>query len=169
MSKFEELCQSYAISQKKYREYEQDCMSFIQKFYNGFIAHAEIPREQIYLVPLHEEPTPGSMYSPLGAMNLEDDTYYHLGVVLTVYTAPKQFPQQSLQIHLQVKKTDGVFLVKITTDDEPVKIALENQQDYIGVYDKIISLIKDHFENGLQKFLEGIPDPIQKIGFTINA
>lgn len=168
MTRFEGLCQSYKISQQKYREYEKACEGFIQELYGGFITYAEIPRGQVRLIPLHKEATKGSLYSAMGAMNLENDTYFHLGLELTVYLAPKTFPQQGLLLHLRIKQNKEGFVVKITSDDEPTCVRAGNQQDLEGIYNKILDLITDHFENGLQKFLDGTPDPIARIGFSVN-
>ena len=104
MSKFEELCQSYSDARNKYIRFRDECFDFAAQLIKGFVDYYEIPSEQVKIVPTHEEVKPNTVYSIRGAMNLDDDTYWHLGLILNFYVRPGVSTEQPFLHIFKIKE-----------------------------------------------------------------
>lgn len=167
MIKFDELCKAYVISRKNYFDYQFESARFIKNIIDNIIKYLEIPKEQIKLIPLDKEPEPNSKYTVQGAMHLNDDTFWHTGIQVTLYEAPNISPQQPVLIRLMVKKSENIYLVKIDPDEEGHKINPESNEDIQNFIDYISERIENIFKEGLQKFLEESAS-LKTIGFKRN-
>ncbi|MBZ0193307.1 MAG: hypothetical protein K8F34_16685, partial [Candidatus Kuenenia stuttgartiensis] len=125
MTKFEELCNSYRLSRKKYFDYKNECVNFAEKLVNGMIDHFECPKEQIkYFSPKDQViPDNDSFQSLRGVMTLEDDTFWHFRIGLTLYESHEIItPREIVTIHILLKKINERFIVKINTFEEKFEI-----------------------------------------------
>ncbi len=131
---------------------------------NGFIEYCGIPPNQILFLPCDKEPDENSRYTMPGAMHLDEDTYWHLGLQITLYEKPNIFPHQPIFFKICVKDKDGDLFVKLDQEKEPQKINLSSRDDLNVFFDKLVSLIIRYFKEGLQEFLEK-ETIIKKLGF----
>ena len=166
MSKFEDLCRAYATSRKNYFDYRDACLKFGTNLVNGMIDYFKCPREQVKFIPLKEDIKPNTMYSLLGAMDLDDDTFWHFGLGLTLYEAPNVFPQETALLPLLVKKVDDSFIVKFGTHGEEFKIHKDKPDEQTAFYEFVFRQIKESYEKALQRFLEQ-KETSRKIGFNV--
>lgn len=164
MSKFSEMCQAYANSRQTYFEYRERCYSHFMKLGFGFAGYCEIPESQVRFIPLKEEYKSDRQYTLAGATHLDEDTYWHLGIKITLYEDPSTYPQQAMLIRLCVKELNGKIFVRIGLNDKPVEIDLSDETQCVALYENIINQIKAAFQNELQAFLEK-SSPLKKIGF----
>ena len=164
MTKFDELCQAYATSRKNYFDYRNACHDFISRLVKKTIKYLEIPEEQVKLIPLSEEVKDQCDYSISEAMHLDEDTFWHIGIKITLYEQPDIVPHQPVLIWLMVKKNDGSFLVKLGPGSKDFMIRPNEEKDYIHFIDTVFLSIKNSFELELQHFLEG-EEKTRRIGF----
>ncbi len=104
MSKFEELCNAYAKSRNDYFSYQDESFKFASSLINNFIDYLEVPEEQIKYIPTNIEPVKDMIYTIWGSIHLDKDTFWHLGVLLTLYEKPNIFPHQPIKIEFLFKK-----------------------------------------------------------------
>lgn len=155
MSKFEELCQSYSDARNKYIRFRDRCFAFAAQLVKGFVDYYEIPSEQVKFVPSHEDVKPNTEYSLRGSMNLDDDTYWHFGLILNFYVRPGVLPEQSFLYNFKIKEGEGEqFKVRIGDLEEEFVIDPNNSEDFQRFYDFLFSITKKDFEEGLQHFLD---------------
>ena len=166
MSKFEDLCRAYAISRKSYFDYRDACLKFGTNLVNGMMRYFQCPKEQVQFIPLKEVIPPGLTSNLLGAMHLDDDTFWHFGLGITLYEAPNIFPQETVLLRVLMKKTHGYFIVKLGTRGEEFKIHGDKPDDFTVFYEFVFSQIKESYEKGLQRFLEQ-EETSRKIGFNV--
>ena len=92
VTKFDELCAAFAESRSKFFKYRDECLGLATKLISGLVQYLEIPRDCVSFVPLDKEPEPDRQYHIIGAMHLDDDTFWHVGVQLRIYEAPNVSP-----------------------------------------------------------------------------
>lgn len=165
MSKFQEICAAYKLSRDNFHEYRNRSMDFAVKLGNEYIRYLGIASENYKWVPATDTSTEKEGFTIAGSMHLDDDTYWHLGLKIKVFTAPDVFPQQELLIIFKFKeKEDSVFEVMIDGVDK--KYAIETWVDssftvfFKHLQDVILSIYHDDLENFLASEQEN-----RKIGF----
>ena len=164
MSKFDELCKSYSDARKYYFDYQESCFQFAGKLVKILVDYIEIPKEQIDFVPLKEDIKPNTKYSIPGSMHLDDDSYWHLGIKITVYEKKNICPHQPLLVRILIKKKDSSYIVKLGIDGEPIIIRPDIDDDFNIFSESLYKLLKNVYEGRLQKFLEK-EEVVKRIGF----
>jgi len=165
MSKYEELCQAYANSRKTYVEYRNACFGFAQDLIEGLVNFLQVPEERIRLVPVNRDPDPEAVYTLSSAMHLDEDTYWHVGVVVDLSDPAGAFPPQAVLIKLLVKRHDGTFYVRLGQDGDDMRVRDGYPQDMALVMEHVFTTIKESYEQGLQQFLDQ-EESTRKIGFS---
>ncbi len=97
-------------------------------------------------------------------MHLNEDTFWHLGFQMILYSAPNVFPHQAVLLAFKFKRSEDAFQVKISADDSGHKVRLGNAADFDALFVFLQSQIEKHFRNDLQTFLESSASTRQ-IGF----
>jgi hypothetical protein len=164
MSKYDELCQAYANSRKAYVDYRNACFGFAQELLEGLFGFLQVPEGRIRIVPVSREPDPEAVYTLSSAMHLDDDTYWHVGVVVDLVDASGTFPPQAVLLKLLVKRHDGVFFVRLGRDGEDMRVRDGYPQDIAVFMNHVFTAIKESYDQGLQQFLDQ-DESTRKIGF----
>jgi len=164
MSKFDELCQVYAGSRKAYTDYRDTCFAFAQSLVEALIGYLEIPEGQIGFVPVNREPDPAALYTLPGAMHLDEDTFWHFGVVITLADPSGGCPPQAVLLKLQLKQHEDAFGVRLGQDDEDFWVRPGYPQEMAAFMDHVFTAVKGSYERGLQQFLDQAST--RKIGFS---
>lgn len=165
MSKFDEMCAAYVESRKNWFSYRDKCSDAMRRLAAGFIKYCEIPEDQVRLVPVTGEDRQGKTFSLLGAMNVEDQGFWQLGMQITLFEKPNQYPHQPILIVLGVKDHDGKLQVMVGKDGEVQLLNIDDKEQLANFYDKLVILVKKFFRDGLQEFLEKSA-PLKTIGFV---
>lgn len=165
MSKFEEICQAYATSRKTYMEYRDACFGFSQTLLEGLIRYLEVPGGRIRLVPVNREPDADAVYTLAGAMHLDEDTYWHLGVLVDLSDPAGAYPPQAVLLKLLLKRHEATFFVRLGQDEEDFEVRDGHPQDLEAFLEHIYLSIKESYEQGLQQFLIQ-EESTRKIGFA---
>ncbi|MDS3859226.1 hypothetical protein RIF25_00255 [Thermosynechococcaceae cyanobacterium BACA0444] len=104
-------------------------------------------------------------YTLFGAMHLDDDTFWHIGLQITLFTAPNEYPQQPVLIRFMLKAENDGYRVKITQTDKGHLLHAGNDAEFSGFFNDLQQIIRKNFEVGLQHFLEQSAS-LRTIGFV---
>ena len=87
MTKFDEICKAYRNARKALNDYEETCRLFARDLIFGMIDYFEWPRgQEITYIPLGEEIDPNNrFYALAGAMRMDDESFWHFGVELSIH------------------------------------------------------------------------------------
>ncbi len=147
MSKYKEIIQAYSQARKTFREYEDTCRNFARDLVMGMIEYFEWPQEkEITYIPLGEELDPNNkFYALAGAMRMDQHSFWHFGVELTVSEPSGAYPL-SLVMSFFIKKVGPYFLVKLGPDGQEIKIPADKPvAELAPFYDAIAVRIKKFF------------------------
>ncbi len=156
MSKYEEICQAYRKSRREFLKYEETCRVFASELIEGIIDYFEWPRDQeITFIQLGEEMNPTDrFYALAGAMQMDDESFWHFGVELTVHEPAGIYPQPFL-LSFYIKKTGPIFIVKLGPKGEEIKIHEDRRGElspfYDAVYVKIVSFFLKEYQEAINR------------------
>jgi hypothetical protein len=163
MSKFDELCKSFEESRRHFEAYRDEHFNFADQLIRGLIEYFEIPQSQIKFRPADGTADRDSNYTMRGAMHLGDDTFWHLGIIITFYEKPDRFPHQPISFDFRMKKKEDKFIIQNKPQDKEHIIDPNSQQDFTQFYDNLFDGIRDYFS--FQAFLEKEHTEPRRIGF----
>jgi hypothetical protein len=149
MTKFEELCSLFSENMQAYHEYEKEAWALAEKIKNKMVQYLGIPadqREEDYLKTI----PPGNYnlaltYTIPGSVHLEDDGFWHFGLVLVIRESPKVIaPIENVLIHLKFKLDHDKYQVFWGADQS---IAIESDTQIDTLVEKLFALLKNRYEN----------------------
>lgn len=146
MSKFDEICRYYKSARKRFLDYEQTCRVFARELIDGMIDYFEWPRDQeITFLQLGEEINPNDrFYALAGAMRMDDESFWHFGVELTVEEPTGAHPQPFLMSFF-IKKIGPHFIVKLGPTGTEIKIHEDRRGELSPFYDAVFVQIAEFF------------------------
>ncbi|HIE4801236.1 TPA: hypothetical protein ACXNDR_003952 [Serratia marcescens] len=165
MSKFEEICSAYKVSKENFNSYRRESMSFAVSLGQKYVQYLGVDADHFWWVPEAEQDKANTNFTIPGAMHLDDDTYWHLGLKLRIYSARNVMPQQDVFIVFMFKKVaDCEFAIKVRADDTPHIIETDKDPSYEVFFNHLQELILDIYKNDLDDFLQS-EKPSRRIGF----
>jgi hypothetical protein len=165
MSKYNDLCQAYSGARKNYFDYWHDCANFITGLMNGMREYFEMPKENLKYVPLNEKPEFAKKYTARDCMLLEQDTFWYVGVMMTLCGVHEEQPEETLILPILVKKLDDTYTVKFGPAGDEFEITGDDKQSRTAFYDFVFKQISDTYKDRLHKFLEKMISE-RRIGFA---
>jgi hypothetical protein len=146
MTRFEELCKTYMQSKRAFNEYETACRNFARDLIAGMVQYFDWPRSQeITYIPLGEEITPSNrFYALAGAMQMDDQSFWHFGVELTIYEYEGSNPV-AFVLSFFVKKVGNYFIVKLGPKGKEIRVLEEERDKLEPLYDAVFVQIKEFF------------------------
>lgn len=150
MNKYSELCQEYKRAYRKYWDYKAACSELIWSLVQEMATSLGWPEDRVDFIPILGPSKPHTSYTPWGAMDLGDDGFFHLGMLLIIdpSTRSTYWPPHSLLLPLLVRKQEQVFTVKLETSSEEFKIYEDNPSDREAFCSFIFDTIKGEYERG---------------------
>ncbi|MGZ7043961.1 MAG: hypothetical protein ACXVHM_05155 [Methanobacterium sp.] len=155
MTRFEELCESFANAREKYFHYEEECMRFGEKMVDGLKKYLECPPEQVNYYPPDKESDPNVSYNIHGATKLSDDGFWHVGIGIGLYEAPNIRPQENVRSTLLIKKENSHFIVKYGKESEDEFKLDYKEENFKELYDYIFEEIKELYDIQLEHMKRG--------------
>lgn len=166
MSKYDEICQAYSKSRRTFRNYEETCRNFARDLVAGLVDYLDWPREnEISYIPLgdEEEFDPNNrFYALAGAMNIDDQSFWHFGVELTVHEPNTGAHPISFIISFFIKKVGPYFIVKLGPKGKEIKIPESKQHELEPFYDAVFGQILDFFN---RKYYQAVAREEKHFGF----
>ncbi|HBS9329747.1 hypothetical protein CFY86_29060 [Raoultella ornithinolytica] len=165
MSKFEEICAAFDESQKKFIAYRDHCHKFARDFGMRFIRYLEVPEENVeWFNPDAVEPPKGRVTIP-GAMYLDDDTFWHFGVRITIFDKQKSDFRPQIEIVFMVRRqSDGDFQVSVKHIDKIHDIQPDKDASYTVFFNAVHKIILALYQDDLENFLAS-QQSVRRIGF----
>ena len=165
MSKFNELCHFYSTARVNYFTYWHECADFVSEIVDGLKKYFEMPDEKLKFVPLRDKPEYGKSYTAKESMHLEKDTFWYLGLVLTLCGEMKNQPEETLILPLLIKKIENDYTLKLGPAGEEFTVGKEDEAGRRAFYDHMFAQIKDTYKDRLHKFLDDAQTE-RRIGFA---
>jgi hypothetical protein len=146
MSKFEELCRTYGQSKRAFKDYQDACRNFARDLIIGMVQYFDWPQNQeITYIPLGEEITPNNrFYALAGAMRMDDQSFWHFGVELTIYEYEGSNPV-AFVLSFFVKKVGAHFIIKLGPNGKEIRIHEAERDKLEPLYDVVYAQVKEFF------------------------
>lgn len=146
MSKFDEICMAYTKARRAFREYEETCRDFARDLVYGMIDYFEWPGDQeITYIPLGEEFSPNDrFYALAGAMRMDDESFWHFGVELTIHDLGGSHRIPFLMSFF-VKKVGPHFIVKLGPKGKEIRIHEDRRGELTPFYEAVFMQIVEFF------------------------
>ncbi|HBM3089213.1 hypothetical protein PTQ46_14475 [Klebsiella michiganensis] len=165
MSKFEEICAAYKVSRDNFHDYRNRSMDFALSLGHKYIQYLGIASENYRWVPPSESSTEKAGVTIPGAMELDDDTYWHMGLKIKIFSAPNVFPQQELLIVFKFKEKEAkVFEVMVDGVDKKHDIETYSDASFTVFFNHLQDVILAQYQDDLDNFLASQQEN-RKIGF----
>lgn len=145
-SKYDELCQTYRNSRKAFLNYQDECQTFARDVVDGMIDYFEWPTSQeITYIPLGEDIDPTNrFYAISAAMQMDDESFWHFGLELTLEEPSGAFPVPFLMSFF-IKKVGNTFIVKLGPKGKEFNIPEERRGELAPFYDIVFKHITNFF------------------------
>lgn len=160
-SKYEELCQTYRTSRKAFLAYQDDCQLFARDIVDGMIEYFDWPTSQeITYIPLGEEIDPNNrFYAISAAMQMDDESFWHFGLELTVEEPSGAYPLPFLMSFF-IKKLGNIFIVKLGLNGKEFRIPEERRGELTPFYDIVFKHVTHFFTHKYQDAVtKGLNEP----------
>ena len=152
------------MSRATYFAYRDKSVDFAGDLMKRYIAYLEISEENYRYLPLDKEPKVDTKYSMRGALHLDDDARWRLGLQLTLVAASDETARQPVLIAFMFQSEGDAYRVRIAESDNGHLIHSESELDFNRFFNFLQSQIKQHFEGDFQRFLDQSA-PMRRIGF----
>ncbi|HTT69785.1 MAG TPA: hypothetical protein VMG32_01075 [Anaeromyxobacteraceae bacterium] len=143
MSRFQDVKRAFAAAQKRYDGYYSQCAYFAGAFSRALVDYFEWPRELV----AWERPGAGGVAHVEDALALEEDTFWHLGLLLELGEGTP------LRVALRFKKAGERYLLELFPGVE-FEVAEPTAAAFEPVLEVLHEEIAAHYERGLELFLE---------------
>lgn len=147
MSRFQDVKKAFAVARKKYDGYYSQCAYFAGAFSRALVDGFGWPRELV----TWERPGAGPVAQVEDALVLEEDSYWHLGLLLRL--SEESEPDDALRIALRFKRAGDRYLMELFPGVE-FDVAEPTAVAFQPVLDVLYEEIAMHYERGLDLFLE---------------
>jgi hypothetical protein len=146
MSKFDELCRTYVQSKRAFTDYQNACRNFARDLIVGMVQYFDWPQNQeITYIPLGEAITPNNrFYALAGAMRMDDQSFWHFGVELTIYEYSGANPVKFV-LSFFVKKVGTHFIIKLGPNGKEIRVHEAEVDKLEPLYDAVFVQIKEFF------------------------
>lgn len=161
VTKYDELCGTYRNSRKAFLVYQDECQAFARDIVDGMIEYFEWPSSQeITYIPLGEEIDPNNrFYAISAAMQMDDESFWHFGLELTIEEPSGAYPLPFL-LSFFIKKIGLVFIVKLGPNGKEFKIPEERRGELAPFYDIVFKHITHFFTHKYQDAItKGLDEP----------
>jgi len=164
MSKYNDLCEIYRESRNKYFNFENASFEFAERLVDRLVDYLSIPKEQTKLFPTIGKANPALIYSVREAMRMGPDTFWYLGLGIELQCKDcPDTPDQSVLVNLALRKDGGIFIVKISDNDQGrrIKEDLSNADEF---FDHMFNSVSDLLQAKINRYLAKKPVDC-RIGF----
>lgn len=166
MSKFDEMCKTFADARNGWSEYRDRSWQHVTTLSTGFVKCCEIPQGHFAFVPAKNAES-GRHYTPLDAIQFEADGYWHVGWRITLCEAPNVFPHQSVLVTLAFRESgSGKVAIKRGWEQQTQELDLNDEAQRLMFYDGIVQRIREYFGRNPQEI--GTDACSGKIGFQVS-
>lgn len=117
MTRYEELCASYADARARADARRARCAALLERLRGRLVAHLEMPADALAFRPVDSEPESAPSETLLGAMSVADDGAWHVGIQIELRDPAKPDTPFLVSFDLTVREDEGRFVVSVSEDD----------------------------------------------------
>lgn len=115
---YETLCKKYKDERDLYFSNQRECGAFVARLHHDLCEYlGGIPDEKIKLYPPDapdsELTNPRTQFTPLGAIKLMGDSFWHFRICILVEIAPSTWPKARLGVKTRVRAIGDHVIVKL--------------------------------------------------------
>jgi hypothetical protein len=163
MSKYDELCDAVLLNEAETSKYFEESVTFASALIRELTGYLEIPKDRILFVPPQEGSEGVRGLTLPGAMEQNEDSYWHLGVQINLTQDPNSLPQKAIIVRIRFKKDDDKFVVLLENTDGQFTLSAAEKSGIREFCDFVYSQIKDTYEKNLSRCLG--KDEAREMGF----
>jgi hypothetical protein len=147
---YQQICQALATARENYAAYRSESALFAGILSRGFAEYLGAARDAVGYESLKGVREGDGPVDVQEAMHLDEDTYWHFGVVIRVASEQST---DVLRFQVRFKKIEKRWVVSLFGHEdfelvEPSTTSLE------PVYELLVASIRRHYEDGLRLFLD---------------
>ena len=163
MTKFNDLCAAYGDVKRQFDDYRKECMLVVGALAAGLREYLEAPEGYVSLFCKHGSWAGRKVDSPIAAMHLADDTFWHFGISMDLFEESGQLPFHTIGFDIKLKKVGRKFIVQC--EEGPVfELSREHPDGFRPLYDYIYQFAKKRYSESFSDFiLKG--DATRRFGF----
>jgi len=163
MSKFDELCTAYGDVKRQYDDYRNECMLVVGSMVADLREYLDAPEGHISLYCKHGSWAGRKVDSPIAAMYLADDTFWHFGISMDLFEESGQLPFHTIGFDIKLKKVGHKNIVQC--DEGPVfELVRDSDDGFRPLYDYMYQYAKKRYSDAFSDFiLKG--DATRRFGF----
>jgi len=162
MTRFLQLCEAFGYSKRQFDEYKVNVSLLVGEFLQGFRAYLQAPEGMVNLMATKGYLNGRKMPGPTGALFLDNDTYWHFGVVVDLYKEDDEFPYELARCFMRIKLAKTHFDWEILDDGARFQVSKPAELD--AVYDHLFEVLKTRYAQAFKGFvIDG--DPTKRYGF----
>jgi hypothetical protein len=125
-------------------------------------AYLEASKQDMKLVPLHEDPKPGMEYTIAGVMRQEDDDWWSFGIGLYLSLGPNVTPKHGHSFRVRIRKSEDPAVCTIATDifgkTQTRQVPLLPTEDFSSVCQDVYESFVEVFSNEKKRPPTGTDD-----------
>lgn len=165
MARYEEIVNAFWESHEGYFNKSNEVSTFAADVLNKFLNYLEAPPEAVKVRPMSGEYDSNEEYTTFGALTMEEDARWHIGVLLTLIKPNVITPRPTSLIHLIFReKPYGSGIYEVRLDEGKDTFLLDGtEESHTRFFDYLYDVIYRFYHKRLERFLG--KDRIEKIGF----
>jgi len=140
MSKFEGMSQAASGFKQRWSEHQERCIEAAAKFITGFREYCSIPMNGLSFVPVTQENRrAGTVYSLPGAIELKEDFWWHLGLVINLSGGEKVL----LELCFSEDKTGTI--VRLGSKGSPHQLSFNDPVSLHRLYEAMVNKVVNFY------------------------
>lgn len=162
MSKYEELRECLIKSKTEYNKNKTEAYTKAKQIYEKLRDYYEVPSVYIQPVAIVEDQNADMVVTLSESLVLLDDFFWHFGIGVVLFEKESDFPHETVQIHIQLKKNSNGFVARL--GDESPLMNVDSEAQIIAFLDFAFIQIKEEYSNNI-KNLAQMAENVRRIGF----
>lgn len=147
---YQDLCQALEEARERSRVYRSQCAFFATQFERQFAEYLGIQHDRVTFEPLTGAGAGDGPVPVQEAMQLDEDTYWHVGLRLELST---EKAKDSILFHLRFKKMEDLYVVNLF-GHEDFEVAEPSPTALRPIFVELYDSVKRHYQDGLRLFLD---------------
>jgi len=155
-SRFDQLCHALKEVRTQFNNHRTECLHVAARLRDGLSQYLEAPEGHVSLYANRGDFAGRKMDGPAAAMKLENDTFWHFGIVVDLYEEPGVLPYCCVAFDVRMKKTGRGFELFVDTGEEyQVTLdaaAAEDAGQLQSLFDHLFKFIVGRLDGAFEAF-----------------
>jgi hypothetical protein len=152
MDRFQVLFEIYRKNLDEFTEYQKESLLFFKQFLESFSEFFSLEPENLIL--LSWEPEKKQIQDPAKAVQLHQDSFWHVRMGIKLKMKDVNLPEQDLLFEMLFKKYKGNFIMKLGNAQSIDIPCADGRWHFHEVLKFVYEFLVDFYQNDLEKFLD---------------